>query len=305
MMILFKIIFPLMTNYFSVLILAVWSPFCFAQDGMENHFKIYDTRAKQITTIENIAADFKNADVLFFGEEHNDSAAHYLQAEIFKQLYRLYGNKLALSLEMFETDCQLVLNEYLAGYISEERMIREARAWSNYKDYRPVVEFAKMNKLDVIASNPPRRYVNMVSRKGMSSLDSLPKASKKFLPPLPYDTLGGRYREKFIEFMRGGSPGTGNFRIFYSQNLWDAGMAYSIYRYHKKNKRKKMFHLVGRFHSDEKLGTVAQLQKRNPKLRILNISCFSDASFENPDWEKFSHLGDYIIMTDPNLKKTF
>ncbi|MDZ4807403.1 MAG: ChaN family lipoprotein [Bacteroidota bacterium] len=277
----------------------------FSQPGIEKHYKIYNTRTKQLTTTEQIAIDCKDADVLFFGEEHNDSAGHYMEKEIFNALQKQYGNKLALSMEMFETDCQLVLNEYLNGFISEERMIKEARAWSNYKDYRPAVEMARQNKLYVIAANPPRRYVNMVSRKGMKSLDSLPKSSKRFLPPLPYDTASGRYRDKFMDFMKGGSPGTGNARIFYSQSLWDAGMAYSIYSYWRKNKDKKIFHMVGRFHCDEKLGTAAQLQNRNTKLKILNISCFSDSSFAKPDWSAFSNLGDYIILTDPELKKTY
>ncbi|MCY7310281.1 MAG: ChaN family lipoprotein [Chitinophagaceae bacterium] len=277
----------------------------FSQPGIEKHYKIYNTRTKQLTTTEQIAIDCKDADVLFFGEEHNDSAGHYMEKEIFTALQKQYGNKLALSMEMFETDCQLVLNEYLNGFISEERMIKEARAWSNYKDYRPAVEIARQNKLYVIAANPPRRYVNMVSRKGMQSLDSLPKSSKRFLPPLPYDTASGIYRDKFMDFMKGGSPGTGNARIFYSQSLWDAGMAYSIYSYWRKNKDKKIFHMVGRFHCDEKLGTAAQLQNRNTKLKILNISCFSDSSFAKPDWSAFSNLGDYIILTDPELKKTY
>ena len=277
----------------------------FSQTGIEKHYKIYNTHTKQITTPEQIAVDCKDVNVLFFGEEHNDSAGHYLEAAIFKALHQQYGNKLALSMEMFETDCQLVLNEYLDGFINEDRMIKEARAWTNYKDYKPAVEWAKQNKLAVIAANPPRRYVNMVGRKGMKSLDSLPKTSKRFLPPLPYDTSTGRYREKFMDFMKGGSPGTGNARIFYSQSLWDAGMSNSIYNYWKKNKDKKVFHMVGRFHCDEKLGTAEQLQNRNAKLKILNISCFSDSSFANPDWDKFSNLGDYIILTDPTLKKTF
>ena len=63
--------------------------------------------------------------------------------------------------------------------------------------------------------------------------------------------------------------------------------------------------MVGRFHSDEKLGTAAQLQNKNSKLKILNISCFSDKSFADPDWEKFKQLGDYVIITDPDLKKTY
>src|SRR5688572_3774162 len=158
--------------------------FCFAQAGIEKHFKIYDTRSKQLTTIEQIAADCKNADVLFFGEEHNDSAGHYLEAAMLESLYKLYGREITLSLEMFETDCQFILDEYLDGYITEERFLKDARPWNNYKDYRPAVEFAKQNRLDIIAANPPRRYVNMVSRKGMRSLDSLPKSAKKFLPKL-------------------------------------------------------------------------------------------------------------------------
>jgi len=277
----------------------------FSQTSIEKHYKIYNTRTKQVTTAEQIAADCKDADILFFGEEHNDSAGHFMEASIFSALQKQYGNQLALSLEMFETDCQLVLNEYLDGFISEDRFIKESRAWGNYKDYKPMVELAKQNHISVIAADPPRRYVNMVSRKGMKSLDSLSKASKKFLPPLPYDTASGRYYEKFSEFMGGGSPGTNNPRIYYSQSLWDAGMAYSIYSYWKKNKSKKIFHVVGRFHSDEKLGTLAQLQKRKSSLKILNISSFSDSTFANPGWEKFSNLGDYIILTDPDLKKTF
>lgn len=278
---------------------------CFSQTGIEKHYKIYNTTTKQLTTPEQIAIECRDVDVLFFGEEHNDSAGHFLEKEIFNALQKQYGSRLALSMEMFETDCQLVLNEYLDGFITEDRLIKEGRAWNNYKDYKPVVEIAKQNHLAVIAANTPRRYVNMVSRKGMKSLDSLSKASKKLLPPLPYDTATGKYYEKFSSFMGGGSPGTSNPRIYYSQNLWDAGMSYSIYSYWKKNKDKKIFHMVGRFHCDEKLGTLAQLQKRKPRLKIMNISCFSDPSFANPDWEKFSNLGDYVIITDPDLKKTF
>jgi uncharacterized iron-regulated protein len=288
-----------------VSILFFFSQSSLGQNGIEKYYKIYNTQTKQLTTVEQIAIDCKNADVLFFGEEHNDSAGHYLEAVIFKAMHKEYGDKLALSMEMFETDCQLVLNEYLNGFISEVRFVKEARAWNNYKDYKPAVEFAKQNKLPVIAANPPRRYVSMVSSNGMNSLAGLPKSSKRYLPPLPYDTLSGRYYEKFQGFMGGGSPGTNNPKIYYSQSLWDAGMSYSIYKFWKKNKDKKIFHLVGRFHSDEKLGTAAQLQNRNPKLKILNISCFSDKSFENPDWEKFKHLGDYVIITDPDLKKTY
>ena len=288
----------------ATLTVFIFSLSIYAQDSMIAHYKIYDTRSKQVVTIDKIVTDMGDADVLFFGEEHNDSVGHYLENKIFRALHAQYADKVVLSMEMFETDGQLVLNEYLGGTIDETRFSRDIRLWSNYKDYRPMIEYAKQNKIPVIAANPPRRYVNLVSRRGMRSLDSLSKDAKKFLPPLPYDTLSGRYREKFVEIMKGG-PGGDNPNVYYSQSLWDAGMSYSIYKFLKDNKHKKVFHCVGGFHCEEKLGTAAQLQMRNKKLKILNIASFSDASFNNPDWEKFSFKGDYIIITNPDLKKTF
>jgi len=280
-----------------------------SQDSMSFRYKIYDTRTHTFISTEKIINDCADVNVLFFGEEHNDSAGHYLENKIFRELYSRYGNKLALSMEMFETDNQLVLNEYLNGFIDETRLGRDARLWSNYKDYRPMVEFAKQNHLNVIAANPPRRYVSMVTRRGMNSLDSLGEESKAFLPPLPYDTLSGRYREKFMDIMKG-TPGSTLNNIYYSQSLWDAGMSYSIYRYHKSNKDKKIFHCVGKFHCEEKLGTAAQLLKRNKKLKILVISSFPDKVFSNNDpssseWQALNNLGDYVIITDPDLKRTF
>ncbi|HWW43177.1 hypothetical protein [Pedobacter sp.] len=66
-----------------------------------------------------------------------------------------------------------------------------------------------------------------------------------------------------------------------------------------------MLQLNGRFHSDEKLGAMAQLKIMSPKLTTGNISCFSAEDFSNPDWTKYKDLGDYIILTDPGLKRTF
>jgi uncharacterized iron-regulated protein len=62
---------------------------------------------------------------------------------LFKKLSEKYPQKTALSMEMFQTDCQLVLNEYLAGLIREKNLITDARTWPNYKDYKPLVELAK------------------------------------------------------------------------------------------------------------------------------------------------------------------
>ena len=266
----------------------------------------------------------KNYDVLFFGEEHNDSVAHYLQFEILKEFYNTFGDRSTLSMEMFESDCQMVLDEYLQGLIREKNFIKEARAWSNYRNYRPMIEFAKENKLKVIAANAPARYVNMASRKGLNSLNELSESAKAFLPPLPYDTATGAYYEKFSSLMsdsknegakskkdstsktKSMAP-NGPRHVLHSQSLWDASMAYSISKVFVKNADAKVLQLNGRFHSDEGFGIVTQLKKYNPKLRILIISsCEANKKFpEINNAEENKKEGDYVIYTDPKVEKTY
>jgi len=274
----------------------------FAQE-ISSHYKIYDVKKQKTISIDDIVTDMESADVLFFGEDHNDSVGHYLEAEIFKKISSRYPQKTALSLEMFPTDVQPELDEYLAGLISEKNFIKEARAWGNYKDYKPLIEYAKQNKLRVIAANAATRYSNAVAMGGLKVLENFPKISFNFLPPLPIDTAQGRYYEKFNETLGGHSMGS--MKIYQTQNLWDATMAWSINKFVKANKGIKVMQLNGRFHSDEKLGTLAKLAKANSKLKILNISSFSDEGFANPDWDKFKNLGDYIIITDPGLKRSY
>jgi len=290
---------------FSLLFLVLILPLCvFSQDSLSAHYKIYSVAKQKIVSLDDITNDMMNADVLFFGEEHNDSTGHFLAYSLFKKLTQKYPDKSALSLEMFETDCQNVLNEYLTGLIREKNFITEARAWHNYKDYRPLIEWAKANKIPVVAANAPNRYVNMTNRMGLQSLNQLNTTGKSYLPPLPIDTASGPYYDKFLQIM-GGHAALGGMQMFQAQNLWDATMGWSIARFAKAHKGYKILQLNGGFHSEEKLGAAAQLKKYAPKIRILNIATFDDENLENPDWARLSKNGDYIIVTDPKLPKTF
>ncbi len=267
------------------------------------NYKIYDSKANKSCTLEDMISVLSVKDAVFFGEEHNDPTGHQLEIEILRMLHLKNGERQVLSMEMFETDVQLVLNEYLQNLIREKNFIKEARSWTNYPDYKPMIEYSREKLIPVIAANTPNRYVNIVTRKGLSGLDSLNKIARKWLPPLPIDTAAGKYYDNFLKTM-GGHKAPG-MEIYQAQNLWDSGMAWSIISYLKKHRQDKIFHVAGRFHSDEKLGTVARVIKFKPSLKIANISSFSDSTFNNPDWKNFVHLGDYIIITNPELKRTY
>lgn len=264
-------------------------------------YKLYDSHLKQETTVEKIAGNMHNGEVLVFGEQHDDSIGHLMEQKIFEALYAVHGSDVMLAMEMFHRDVQYILDEYLAGQISEKNFVKEARSWDTYKtDYRAAIEFAKAKGLGVIAANTPSRYANMVTRKGLESLNGLSKAVRKnYLPPLPVDTATGIYYDKFLEAMGGHSmPG---MNLFQSQSLWDATMSWSIAKGMKRNKKAVVFMMNGRFHSDYHLGLVKRLEE-DYKKKVTNISCFSAEDFANPDWNKYQQQGDYILITMPVTK---
>lgn len=284
-----------MKKKFLFLICALIPTVVFAQNT-DQSYQIFETKTGKTITLEELVKNIKTADVVVFGEEHNDPTGHFLEAQLFAKMIQTYPGT-SLSLEMFSTDVQPIINEYLAGLISDKNFQKEARVWSNYSDYKPLIELAKEKKTEVIGANAATRYSNVVSMSGLNRLNDFPAVSKTFLPPLPIDTATGRYHEKFIETL--GGHDMGSMKIYQTQNLWDATMAWSIAKQAKLKPKNKILQMNGRFHSDEQIGTIAQLKKYAPSLAVTNISCFPSDDFKNQDWKKYSNLGDYIILTQP------
>lgn len=311
--------------------LSLWvAVFCTASgivSGQENgklneaHYRIYDTKEGREVSLDAIVQRMEDHDVLLFGEEHNDSVAHHLQATLLGMMQKRFGDRLTLSMEMFDRDVQSVMDEYLGGHIREKHFAKDARAWTNYRDYRPMVELAKSQGLDVICANAASRYTNLAGRSGQGALLALPKASRAHFAPLPYAVASGAYHDKLMSFMNGGhSPekdstgkvkppvaSMGGFDLIAAQSLWDATMAWSIASYAKAkgNKGKRIMHVNGRFHSDEKMAVVTQLASYAPKLKTVVLSAGPADDFPNPNWEALRHLGDFVIITDPNVPRTY
>lgn len=289
--------------------------FATAQKLDDTNYRIYSTKLGKEVTLKDVASDMDNYDVMLFGEEHNDSVTHFLEKTMLELLHLKFGAELALSLEMFDRDVQPIMNEYLEGFIREKHLKKDARAWSNYRDYKPMVDYARNKKMDVVCANAPSRYANLVGRAGLRALEILPDDSKKNFAPLPYDTATGQYYLKLTGLQHDDGDSSKpampamstNFNLVLSQSLWDATMAYSIteYRKEKKNKYKKIMHVNGRFHSDEHFAVAEQINNYSSKTKTLVISSFSHDSFPKVNWADFKDNGDYIIVTDPKVPKTY
>lgn len=265
------------------------------------HYKVYDGAGRP-ADLEQIVAAIEKSDAVFLGELHDDTVGHAIQFDLFRQAVARFApdRSVALSLEMFERDVQVVVDEYLAGLISETHLMSSSRPWGNYKtDYRPLLELAKEKRLAVIAANAPRRYVNMVSRNGREALTRLSKDARKWLAPLPYGEPSEAYARKFRALMGPSAEAQmGIEKILASQALWDATMAHSVARYLKDRKKPLVIHLNGGFHTESRLGTVEHLLKYRPKTKVLVVTIRYEDSFDTFDNAKHANLGDFVILTD-------
>lgn len=278
--------------------------FCFLQTSFilsddKPAYIIYNSKGEQVDYSEMIK-QLKKADVAFFGELHNNPISHWLQLEVTKDLYKAKKADLVLGAEMFEADNQLILDEYLADMISKSNFKKEAKLWPNYDtDYQPLVEFAKGNKLDFIATNIPRRYASTVFKKGIEYLDSLPDASKKYIAPLPIKVdLELESYKSMLEMMRGHGENT-NFPK--AQAIKDATMAHFILKNWKKGQL--FLHYNGAFHSDIYEGINWYIKDQRKKTKIATISTVEQDDVSSL-LEENKGKADFIICVPSSMTKT-
>ncbi len=161
------------------------------------------------TDFETILKSAEDFDIIFFGEQHTDPINHWLEFRLLKALYEKDSTNVMVGMEMFESDGQLLIDEYFNDQISQKSFEKEERLWKNYEtDYKPILEFAKENNLRFVATNIPRRYAASVARKGLVFLDSLDSDSKKYIAELPVKfNKDLKVYKELSEMMGGGMHG--------------------------------------------------------------------------------------------------
>lgn len=242
------------------------------------------------------------SDVVLFGELHNNPISHWLQLELTHGLFDSLGQGLVLGAEMFETDNQLIIDEYFGGIVSERNFRAEAKLWNNYEtDYRPLLEFARENELRFIATNIPRRYAALVNREGFEGLQNLDSRALSLIPPLPvpYDPDLPGYRA-MLEMS--GMPAHGNENLPKAQAIKDATMAHFIYQ--NRTGGGVFLHFHGAYHSNNDEGIVWYLQQLSERITIMTISTVEQ---EDIDTLEEDHIGlaDFIIVVPARMTKTY
>ncbi|TGE08813.1 iron-regulated protein [Hymenobacter fodinae] len=263
------------------------------------------TAAGKPVAYDKMLKDLAAADVVFFGEQHNDPIAHWLELQLTKDLLRLKQGQVVLGLEMFERDVQPLVDQYATGELTDKEFEEQSRPWPNYAtDYKPLLLLAKQQKFRVVGTNVPRRYASQVAKGSLTALNELPAEEKAWLVPLPmqvdYELPG--YKNMAKMFGGDAAHAAGVQNIIQAQALKDATMAHFLNQ--ARPAGHLLLHLNGSYHSDNHDGILAYLRQTNPKLKVLTISTVLQEQLAKLDKEN-EQKADFVLVVPQDMTRTY
>lgn len=284
----------------TLLLFVAFTFFGFKSD--KDAYQIFDQNGKKLS-YDKLLKEISKADIIMFGELHNNPIIHWLQYEVTKDMYEQYNEFLALGAEMYEADNQLIINEYLGGHLDYKTLEKEAKLWPNDKtDYKPLLDFARENQLTFVATNIPRRYAKMVSKSGFRAFNDLNAEAKKYIAPTPFEFDGKLPGYANMKKMMGGHAGGKKMdNIIKAQASKDATMAHFILKNWMKDQT--FIHYNGAYHSMNYEGIVWYLKKANPDLKVATIHCVEQKDVAKLEEDNLSK-GHFIIAIDEDMTKT-
>ncbi|GAA4018428.1 ChaN family lipoprotein [Hymenobacter fastidiosus] len=263
------------------------------------------TAAGKAARYEQMLRELARADVVFFGEQHNDPIGHWLTLQLTQDLLRLRQGQLVLGLEMFERDVQPLVDQYTTGELTDEQFEAQSRPWPNYAtDYKPLVQLARQQKFRVVGTNVPRRYASLVAKGSLTALDTLSAPTKAWLVPLPltvdYELPG--YRNMVRMFGGDAAHAAGVQNIIQAQALKDATMAHFLAQ--ARPAGHLLLHLNGSYHSDNHDGIIAYLRQSNPALRVLTISTVMQEQLGQLA-KDHRQKADFVLVVPADMTRTY
>lgn len=283
-----------MNKYIKTVLLST-ALLCFGA-GSVSAAQFSDAKSGKELTAKQLAQKLAKYDVVFFGEYHDQSEIHKSEIDLLEALHKIKGEKLVLSMEMFEVDNQEKLDSFLAGQLNEADFMATSRPWPNYQtDYAPLVNFAKEQNMPVVAANVPRFLAAHVAKNNASAA-GIEEQYKKWLPKATYAPEGA-YKDKFYAQMNSPAapmkmPPARLAAVYAAQCLKDDKMAESIAAFADAHQNMQILHINGCFHSDAHLGTAQKLEALRPELKVAVITPLeSKQKGEKP-------AGDFVVWFD-------
>lgn len=246
----------------------------------------------RLMNLDQMIDSIDDKQVLLVGETHDRYDHHLNQLAIIQQQFQ-HHPKMVIGLEFFQRPYQSVLDRFIAGEIDEKALLKETEyfeRWGyDYRLYRPIFDFARQNKIPLIALNIDRDITDQIKKEG---IDSLTDIQKDQLPD-EIDRNDDHYRKRLEDiFKKHPHADEEGFESFMEiQLLWDESMAQTAADWFNKNPQGHMVILAGSGHIVYGSGIPNRLQRRVPVTMASIINASGELSLD-------PHMGDFIIMTE-------
>ncbi len=243
-----------------------------------------------IKTLSDVIKGVEDKKIIYVGEVHDVFAHHAVQLDIITGIYKKTP-RVAIGMEMFQRPFQKTLDTFISGNMGEENFLKKSeyfKRWGfDYKLYKPILDFARTEKIPVVALNLQREIIDKVSHNGIDSLSPEEKA----LIPEELDFTDREYRERLEEIfsMHSGSDEKSFDNFYQSQILWDETMARSVDEFLENNGDHKMIVLAGQGHLMYGSGIPKRTFRRNGHTYAVVVI---DETVEKD-------IADYVVFPKP------
>ncbi|MEJ2430830.1 MAG: ChaN family lipoprotein [Deltaproteobacteria bacterium] len=201
-----------------------------------------------VLSVPEIVSRVADKTIVYVGEQHDQYGDHLLQLEMIRDLHQRHP-KLAIGMEMFQRRYQEAVDDYISGKTDTETFLKRSHyltAWRfNYHLYEDILQYAREQKIPVIALNQNNELVSKVASQGLDQLRGVFEMHRNDFP---------------------GDTALRNFEYFYqAQVLWDETMAQSIAAFLKDRPAFNLVVLAGSGHLAYGSGIPKRAYRRTAK----------------------------------------
>jgi uncharacterized iron-regulated protein len=246
------------------------------------------------STLEQIIPALADKRVVFIGEQHTRYDHHLTQLEIIRRLHILHP-QLAIGMEMFQQPFQHYLDDYVAGRLDEQAMLRATEYYQrwrmDYRHYAPILRYAREHALPVIALNVPTELTHRVAHVGLDGLDD---EDRRQLPAeiVPADDA---YRQRIkAVFDYHPKDEEHSFEHFLeAQLLWDEAMAERAAVYLEEHPDHHLVVIAGNQHVAWGSAIPQRVQRRIPVTTASILNSWDGAVMPG--------LADFLLLPEERL----